>query len=743
MTATIFKNFVQRVEEKSLIIITKEIKDGKYQQQVQEIRNLIANGNIEAASALKKKLLAFTPSGTFLNGRKADLLTVYSGNVVLDIDNITEQQIALLFKIVVTVPHTFAAFISPSGNGVKIIVAVSSTGDHHEIAFAQVAAYYAEELQIIIDPSGKDVSRLCFMSYDPNCYRNINATPFQVIINSIVSEPIKPKEIQDDQIAQPNIDDTWNAAFNECVIRTENKSVYINGNRNNFIHLLACNCNRVGMPQGFAECYMLNTYDLEPKEIKQSIESAYKNNTQEFAKFANLATSYEHEPLTKDEQLMNMPYLPENCYSQLPSILKTGAEVLQDRREKDITITAGLAILSGCMPNVVGLYRGKVHYSNLFVFVIAPAASGKGAITHAKQLGDKYHDILVNESQKAADIFKMAMAEYKRTVQKGTINLKDLQPPKEPPFKVLFIPANNSSARIIQHLKEGDEQGIFCETEADTMGNVLKQDWGSYSDLLRKAYHHETVSYSRKTNKEWIELKSPRLSVVLAGTPGQVEGLIKSAEDGLFSRFIFYIFKSETKWVNASATINNVNLSQHYSNISEMVLLFVQFLQTHKTINFHLSQPQWDALNNYGETCLNYLSTFVSEDMASTSKRLGLILFRIAMIITALRYFDNAESTIDFHCTDDDFNLALQMVQVYQDHAVFMFGELPKTATLADKNIGKLYNLLPPSFKRKVAIQIADQQLNIKSRTADTYLKKLMACKWLHQPIYGTFEKFK
>ena len=83
--------------------------------------------------------------------------------------------------------------------------------------------------------------------------------------------------------------------------------------------------------------------------------------------------------------------------------------------------------------------------------------------------------------------------------------------PEEPPFKVLFIPANNSSARVIQHLKEGDGHGIFCETEADSMGNVLKQDWGSYSDLLRKAAHHEPISYSRKANKEWVEIKRPCL----------------------------------------------------------------------------------------------------------------------------------------------------------------------------------------------------------------------------------------
>lgn len=743
MTVTIFENFVHRVEEKSLIIITKAIQEGKYKQQVEAIRNLIASDDIESADALKKKLPAFTPSGTFLNGRKADLLSEYSGNVVLDIDKITEQQITHILQVAATIPHTFAAFISPSGNGVKIIVAVSNTAEYHKAAFLQVADYYSKALNCNIDPSGKDVSRLCFVSYHPTCYRNINATPFQVVINA-PTQLEQPLAIKTTSQVQPVLNETqWQEAFNNCVAFTNQKSTYQDGNRNNYVHLLACNCNRAGIPQAIAESLIQQAFTLATVEVHKATDSAYKHNTQDFAKFANLATSHEQEPPTKDELLMNMPFLPEACYAQLPSVLKVGAEVLEDRREKDIYITTALAILSGCMRNVVGLYRGKEHYSNLFVFVIAPAASGKGAITHAKQLGDKYHDKLVKESQKQATIHKMAMAEYKRTVQGGKANLKELEPPQEPPFKVLFIPANNSSARIIQHMKEGDEQGIFCETEADTMGNVLKQDWGSYSDLLRKAFHHETVSYSRKTNKEWIELKSPRLSVALAGTPGQVEGLIKSAEDGLFSRFIFYIFKSQTKWVNASATINNVNLNQHFTSVSHTVLQLVEFLQVHETINFHLTQSQWDALNAFGENCLNNLSTFVSEDMASTSKRLGLILFRVAMIITTLRYFDDAESTTDFYCSDEDFNLALQMVQVYQEHAVFMFGELPKTASLADKNITKLYNLLPQTFKRKEAVEIAEKQLNIKSRTADTYLKKLLDCKWLHQTNFGIFEKLK
>src|SRR5690606_32372956 len=125
------------------------------------------------------------------------------------------------------------------------------------------------------------------------------------------------------------------------------------------------------------------------------------------------------------------------------------------------------------------------------------------------------------------------------------------------------------------------------------MGNVLKQDWGSYSDLLRKAFHHEQVSYSRKTGKEWIEIKKPRLSVALAGTPGQVEGLIRSAEDGLFSRFLFYTFKSDVVWIDAGPTIGGVNLSRHFEYLSEKVFSFVEFLNSQPEIQFHLTTDQW------------------------------------------------------------------------------------------------------------------------------------------------------
>ena len=87
--------------------------------------------------------------------------------------------------------------------------------------------------------------------------------------------------------------------------------------------------------------------------------------------------------------------------------------------------------------------------------------------------------------------------------------------PVKPPFKVVFIPANTSSAKLYDHLKDNGETGIICETEADTLGIVFKNEQGSYSDLLRKAFHHEKASISRKTNNECIDINNPRLSPLL------------------------------------------------------------------------------------------------------------------------------------------------------------------------------------------------------------------------------------
>jgi hypothetical protein len=77
--------------------------------------------------------------------------------------------------------------------------------------------------------------------------------------------------------------------FGKCVDFTDRKSTYSEGNRNNYVHLLAYNCNRAGIPQNIAIGYILKDFDLDHEEATPTINSAYANNAADFAKFADFA----------------------------------------------------------------------------------------------------------------------------------------------------------------------------------------------------------------------------------------------------------------------------------------------------------------------------------------------------------------------------------------------------------------------------------------------------------------------
>jgi len=111
------------------------------------------------------------------------------------------------------------------------------------------------------------------------------------------------------------------------------------------------------------------------------------------------------------------------------------------------------------------------------------------------------------------------------------------------------------------------------------------------------------------------------------------------------------------------------------------------------------------------------------------------------LLLIILKYYDRGEASNEFICSDEDFETALLLVNTFQQHAVFMFNELPKSTTGADKALKSFYDLLPENFQRKHAIEIAINQLKIKERTADGYLSKLLTNKLLDNPRSGHYEK--
>ena len=109
---------------------------------------------------------------------------------------------------------------------------------------------------------------------------------------------------------------------------------------------------------------------------------------------------------------------------------------------------------------------------------------------------------------------------------------------------------NNTGTGILQNLMDSDGIGLICESEADTISSAIGSDYGHWSDTLRKAFDHDRVAYNRRTDREYREVKKTYLSVLISGTPSQVKSLIPTAENGLFSRQIFYYMPSIRQWQN-------------------------------------------------------------------------------------------------------------------------------------------------------------------------------------------------
>ena len=739
---SIFSKFTKFMGNKPLTTILDEIVSGVYDIPIQKIRQLIALGKTTEAEEEKKKLPAFTPSGIFDKGRKANLLQQYSKYVILDIDDLEDEKLDPVFNQACNLTTTLSCFKSPSGKGLKVIVEVTSDAEHHEQAFNQVADHYEKYLQVKIDHSGKDVSRLCFYSSDPLLYRNDDNVPFQIT----VKEALPAAEVM--SAVKPAADFT--TMYIHAVEFTQNKITYEEGSRNRFVHLLASNCNRNGIPEQTALDYILQDFNYDDKEVSSSVRSAYKNHA-EFGKFAQLAQTALSEVDNSEEaamdefheKLLTTPFIPDSVYRNLPSILQRACAHFEHPREKDLFLTGALTVLGGCMKGVEGNYDQRRMFSNLFCFIIAPPASGKNALAFAKDLGMIHHRDMVKESKELMKQYLQELQQFhaSKGSKKGQ-NKCASEPPEKPGFNVLFIPANSSSAAVIGHLEQSGGIGIILETESDTMANNFKQDWGGYSDMLRKAFHHEPVTYSRKTNNEFIEVDCPRISVALAGTPSMVQSLIKSAEDGLFSRFIYYIFRVPSKWRDVSPQ-KEENLNEAFAKLSEEVDLMAITLGKTQT-RIHLSKGQWELLNKKFGVWLDEVTNFVGEDASSTVKRLGLIVFRIAMVITAIRKFENGSSEQDITCEDTDFETAFALAEVYKEHALLLFSYLPKSLeSKVDLNMKRLFEVLPneTEFTRQHAVELG-KAIDIKERTVGKYLGLLLRNKFLEQPVkYGPYRK--
>lgn len=423
----------------------------------------------------------------------------------------------------------------------------------------------------------------------------------------------------------------------------------------------------------------------------------------------------------------------------LPPFLSKMLNRALSTSDSDLLLLGAITAMSACLPNISGFYAERDVYPNLFLFICAQASAGKGRLSLCRRLVEPIHDSF-------KELYRIEQQSYTEQKAEWEANKRIGPEPQEPKRKVVIIPANGSSTAVYEHLNDSDDKGLIFETEGDTLANTFKSDYGNFSDGFRKAFHHETISYTRRKDKEFVEIKAPQLSAVLSGTPHQINSLIPNAENGLFSRFIFYTMSTQIVWQNVFATNDSKTSIDHYFfALGQEFKQFHDILKAGRKHRFTFTENQMAEFQEFfDKTQMTFFENNGHEIIGSV-RRMGLITFRIAMILSAVRLmYTGLYETEVIVCDDRDFRTTLTMVKVLLKHTENVFGQLPPSDSGTPPSRNELTSqfllTLPEEFDRKMYLEVA-KSLGIPPKTADKHVTRFLNHGNILRMKHGAYKK--
>lgn len=474
--------------------------------------------------------------------------------------------------------------------------------------------------------------------------------------------------------------------------------------------------------------------------VANSTKNAISTNIANDANLANSAND------ANTEEPIPLPTFSDKVATNLPPIFKDITTLGKTPTEKDMLLLASITILSGAFPEVFAIYDDMRVYSNLFTFIVANAASGKGRTSACLKLVSLIEQEIREANKQEVDDYQQQLADLRAM---GNKKSAAMPMPKEPPYRSMLIPANCSSTAIYQALHDNHDQGITFETEADSLANTLKSDYGNFSDGLRKGFHHEDITYRRRKENEHVEIHNPKWTVYLTGTPGQVNNLIPSPENGLFSRFLFMKVDIPAKWHNVFSKAKRT-IDEEMEAIGKRVFRIHQHLVASKSMKtktgqsysndilFELTDAQGEQFNKYFDSLVEEYKNMLGRDFVASIYRLGLSTFRIAMVLSIARLEEtlsespttsvSENATTSIICRDEDLDNAITIADTLMQHAAKIFATLmpnkEEDGTLGIKLSPKserLFENLPDKFNRQTVLSIG-KKLGIPQRTAEKYV---------------------
>jgi hypothetical protein len=254
------------------------IRNGKWKNVIQSLRE---EKDKRKKEDIKRNLPAVIWSGVFDERIDAGLV-VYNQIIVIDIDKLPYKKVLWLKQKLTRNKHVLSCFESPS-QGLKVLFLVDSDSYlHNKDAFFTIEKMFLDYYGVKIDPSGKNLARLCYVSWDETLYYNSKAEPLH--IEEVVDRLEDFKLIVQQAKGFISVFDVTKI-FEVCIKMTKASKTgnYRKGNRNKFIFTTSCLMSEFGVPETQTISLVMSKYtSLDYKEIRPTVMSAYRRTKHSF-----------------------------------------------------------------------------------------------------------------------------------------------------------------------------------------------------------------------------------------------------------------------------------------------------------------------------------------------------------------------------------------------------------------------------------------------------------------------------
>ena len=274
MECSFYKNVI---DKKGVVVpvisVLSAIRDGKWESVIQEIR---ITQDKKLRDKKKQSLLpAATFSGVF-SKREDSCIKKYTRLVTIDIDQ--KDKAKKVKSMMMQDPYVFSCFMSPSG-GLKALYIVDVPGKYHRnFSYPQIKEFVQDNYNVEVDKSGSNISRLCFVSYDPEIYINKDASIFSIDTRNRYNDSGSSTEFVVPDNYEPS--SSLNEIYEICNKWTQKHYSFRKGSRNNFCHMMACHLNRAGVSERDAVNLILSGRNVE-KNFVSTIKGVYRRNSSE------------------------------------------------------------------------------------------------------------------------------------------------------------------------------------------------------------------------------------------------------------------------------------------------------------------------------------------------------------------------------------------------------------------------------------------------------------------------------